>query len=178
MEKAQKVPIAVSGLPVPLERDVFLRSLLRELAGTLQDVVGLEEASGFVSVVGYVAVDDVGNILNDTIVVGQIHGGVAQGLGQVLGEQVIYGDDGQLLTASFMDYVMPRADDMPTMTVLHHAVPCTTNPIGVKGAGESGVAGSLPSGVSAVLDALSTRGITHLDLPMTSERVWKALQGR
>ena len=140
--------------------------------------VEIDPATGSVQVVGYVAVDDVGNILNETIVIGQIHGGVAQGLGQVLGEQVIYGDDGQLVTASFMDYVMPRADDMPNMTVLHHVVPCTNNPIGAKGAGESGVAGSLPSAVSAVLDALSTRGITHLDLPMTSERIWQALQGR
>ncbi len=139
--------------------------------------VEIDPDTGFVKVVGYVAVDDVGNILNETIVVGQIHGGVAQGLGQVLGEQMIYGDDGQLLTATFMDYVMPRSDDMPAMTVLHHGVPCTNNPLGAKGAGESGVAGSLPSGVSAVLDALSVRGITHLDLPMTPERVWQALQG-
>ncbi len=138
--------------------------------------VEVDPETGTTRVVGYVAVDDVGNVLNETIVVGQIHGGVAQGLGQVLGEQVIYGGDGQLVTGSFMDYVMPRADDMPAMTVLHHAVPCTTNPIGVKGAGESGVAGSLPSGVSAVLDALSSRGVTHLDVPMNPERVWRALQ--
>ena len=137
--------------------------------------VEVDPATGVVKVVSYVAIDDVGNILNETIVIGQIHGGVAQGLGQVLGENMIYSEDGQLVTASFMDYVMPRADDMPNMNVLSHVVPCTTNPIGVKGAGESGVAGSLPSGVSAVLDALSTRGITHLDLPFTPERVWKAL---
>jgi carbon-monoxide dehydrogenase large subunit len=138
--------------------------------------VEIDPDTGVTKVVGYVAVDDVGNVLNETIVIGQIHGGVAQGLGQVLGEQVIYGADGQLLTGSFMDYVMPRADDMPSMQVLHHSVPCTTNPIGVKGAGESGVAGSLPSAVSAILDALSTRGVTHLDVPMTPERVWAALQ--
>jgi len=89
---------------------------------------------------------------------------------------VIYSADGQLLTASFMDYAMPRADDLPSLSVHHHVVPCATNPLGVKGAGESGVAGSLPSGVSAVLDALSTRGINHLDLPMTPQRVWSALQ--
>ncbi len=140
--------------------------------------VEVDPETGTVEVVDYVAVDDVGNVLNETIVVGQIHGGVAQGLGQVLGENMIYGADGQPVTASFMDYVMPRADDMPSMNVMHHVVPCTNNPIGVKGAGESGVAGSLPSGVSAVLDALSTRGITHLDLPMSPERVWQALQGQ
>ena len=104
-------------------------------------------------------------MLHETIVEGQIHGGVAQGLGQVLGEQVVYSEDGQLLTASFMDYMMPRAGDLPSLAVHHHVVPCATNPLGVKGAGESGVAGSLPSGISAVLDALSTRGVTHLDLP-------------
>ena len=138
--------------------------------------VEIDPDTGIVAVVGYTAVDDVGNILHETIVDGQIHGGVAQGLGQVLGEHVVYGDDGQLLTASFMDYVMPRADDLPSLRVGHHVVPCTTNPLGVKGAGESGVAGSLPFGVNAVLDALAERGVTHLDLPMTPQRVWSALQ--
>ena len=118
--------------------------------------VEIDPDTGVVSVVGYTAVDDVGNMLHETIVEGQIHGGVAQGLGQVLGEHVVYGDDGQLLTASFMDYFMPRAADVPALSVHHHVVPCTTNPLGVKGAGESGVAGSLPSGVSAVLDALAS----------------------
>jgi carbon-monoxide dehydrogenase large subunit len=140
--------------------------------------VEIDPDTGVVAVVAYTAVDDVGNMLNETIVEGQIHGGVAQGLGQVLGEQVIYSADGQLLTGSFMDYMMPRADDLPSLSVHHHVVPCATNPLGVKGAGESGVAGSLPSGVSAVLDALSTRGINHLDLPMTPQRVWSALQQR
>jgi aerobic carbon-monoxide dehydrogenase large subunit len=133
--------------------------------------VEIEPQVGQVHVVRYTAVDDVGNIMHETIVEGQIHGGIAQGLGQVLGEQVVYGADGQLLTASFMDYVMPRATDMPTLRVDHHNVPCTTNPLGVKGAGESGVAGSLPSGVNAVLNALAHRGVVHLDLPMTAERV-------
>jgi carbon-monoxide dehydrogenase large subunit len=138
--------------------------------------VEIDPDTGVVSVVGYTAVDDVGTMLNETIVRGQIHGGVAQGLGQVLGEQVVYGEDGQLLTGSFMDYAMPRADNFPPMSVHHHAVPCTTNPLGVKGAGESGVAGALPSGVSAVLDALASRGVTSLDLPMTAPRIWSALQ--
>jgi aerobic carbon-monoxide dehydrogenase large subunit len=140
--------------------------------------VEIDPETGVVAVVAYTAVDDVGNVLHETIVEGQIHGGVAQGIGQVLGEQVIYGDDGQLLTASFMDYLMPRAGDMPQMSVHHHVVPCTTNPLGAKGAGESGVAGSLPSAVNAVLDALACRGVSHLDLPMTPQRVWLALQQR
>jgi carbon-monoxide dehydrogenase large subunit len=138
--------------------------------------VEIDPDTGTVSVVGYTAVDDVGNMLQETIVEGQIHGGVAQGLGQVLGEHVVYSEDGQLVTGSFMDYYIPRATDLPSLSVHHHVVPCTTNPLGVKGAGESGVAGSLPSGVSAVLDALASRGITHLDLPMTSARIWAALQ--
>lgn len=138
--------------------------------------VEIDPETGVVVVVAYTAVDDVGNVLHETIVEGQIHGGVAQGIGQVRGEQVIYGDDGQLLTASFMDYAMPRAGDMPQVSVHHHVVPCTTNPLGAKGAGESGVAGSLPSAVNAVLDALACRGVSHLDLPMTPQRVWEALQ--
>jgi carbon-monoxide dehydrogenase large subunit len=138
--------------------------------------VEIDPQTGVVAVVAYTAVDDVGNVLHEKIVEGQIHGGVAQGIGQALGEQVIYGDDGQLLTASFMDYFVPRASDVPLMSVHHHAVPCTTNPLGSKGAGESGVAGSLPSAVNAVLDALASRGISRLDLPMTSQRVWSALR--
>jgi carbon-monoxide dehydrogenase large subunit len=140
--------------------------------------VEIEPETGAVRVVGYAAVDDVGRLAHPVIVEGQIHGGVAQGLGQVLGEQVVYGETGQLLTASFMDYLMPRADDVPGLRVGHHVVPCTTNPLGVKGAGESGVAGSLPSAVNAVLDALAARGVAHLDLPMTPARVWAALRGR
>lgn len=140
--------------------------------------VEIDPDTGVVSVVGYTAVDDVGNIAHPAIVEGQTHGGVAQGLGQVLGEAVVYDERGQLLTASFMDYVIPRADELPALRVGHHVAPCTTNPLGVKGAGESGVAGSLPSAVNAVLDALASRGVQHLDLPMTPDRVWKALQGR
>lgn len=139
--------------------------------------VEIDPETGQVSVVGYAAVDDVGRIVHETIVEGQIHGGIAQGLGQVLGEHVVYDEHGQLLTASFMDYMLPRADDLPPLRVGHHAVPCTTNPLGVKGAGESGVAGALPSGVNAVLDALGTRGVRELDLPMSPARVWAALRG-
>jgi aerobic carbon-monoxide dehydrogenase large subunit len=137
--------------------------------------VEVDPETGVVSVVGYAAVDDVGHVVHETIVEGQIHGGVAQGLGQVLGEHVVYGEDGQLVTASFMDYAVPRADDLPAMRLGHHVAPCTTNPLGAKGAGESGVAGSLPAGVNAVLDALASRGVAHLDMPMTPQRVWEAL---
>ncbi len=137
--------------------------------------VEIDPETGVVSVVGYVAVDDVGSIVHQAIVDGQTHGGIAQGLGQVLGEHVRYGQDGQLLNASFMDYAMPRAEGMPVMCTAHHSVPCKTNPLGVKGAGESGVAGSLPSAMNAVLDALASRGIEHFDLPASPQRVWQAL---
>jgi carbon-monoxide dehydrogenase large subunit len=137
--------------------------------------VEVDPETGVVRVARYAAVDDVGHVVHQTIVEGQIHGGVAQGLGQVLGEHVVYGEDGQLLTASFMDYTVPRADDLPMLALGHHVAPCTTNPLGAKGAGESGVAGSLPAGVNAVLDALAQRGVKHLDMPMTPQRVWQAL---
>ena len=130
------------------------------------------------AVVGYAAVDDVGRIVHETIVEGQIHGGIAQGLGQVLGEHVVYDEHGQLLTASFMDYMLPRADDLPALRVGHHGVPCTTNPLGVKGAGESGVAGALPSAVNAVLDALGTpRGARARPADVTGARLGRAPPG-
>jgi carbon-monoxide dehydrogenase large subunit len=138
--------------------------------------VEIDPETGRVSVVGYAAVDDVGRVVHETIVEGQIHGGIAQGLGQVLGEHVVYDESGQLLTGSLMDYMLPRALDLPALRVDHHEVPCTTNPLGVKGAGESGVAGALPSAVNAVLDALGARGVRALDLPMSPSRVWAALR--
>ena len=138
--------------------------------------VEIDPETGVVEVASYVAVDDVGTVVHETIVDGQTHGGVAQGLGQVLGEHLEYGNDGQLINASFMDYFMPRANDMPLIRSAHHSVPCTNNPLGVKGAGESGVAGALPSAMNAVKDALSVRGIDHLDLPASPQRVWQALR--
>ena len=140
--------------------------------------VEIDPQTGVVTVVGYVAVDDVGTVIHETIVDGQTHGGIAQGLGQVLGEHIHYGDDGQLLNASFMDYAMPRADGMPNMTTALHVVPCKNNPLGVKGAGESGVAGSLPSAMNAIIDALATVGIEHIDLPASPTRVWEALNAK
>ena len=138
--------------------------------------VEIDPETGTVDVVGYTAVDDVGHVVNETVVEGQIHGGIAQGLGQVLGEWVVYDDDGQLMTGSFMDYMMPRADDFPDFRIGHHGVLATTNPLGVKGAGESGVAGSLPSGMAAILDALDSAGAGPIDLPMTPGRIWAALK--
>ena len=139
--------------------------------------VEIDPDTGVIDVVGYTAVDDCGTVINPMIVHGQVHGGVAQGLGQVLGEHVVYDGDGQLLAGSFMDYMMPRAADLPAMKLGFHSVPCTTNPIGAKGAGEAGTTGALPAGMNAILDALSTRGITEMDMPATSSKVWAALNG-
>ncbi len=137
--------------------------------------VEIDPATGSVTVVRHTAVDDVGVILNPRVVEGQVLGGVAQGLGQVLGERLHYDDHGQLINASFMDYPVPRADMFPDITLGHHEVPCRNNPLGVKGAGESGVAGSLPSAINAILHALSYRGVQAMDMPFTSNRVWNAL---
>ena len=137
--------------------------------------VEIEPETGVIDVLKYIAVDDCGTVINPMIVHGQVHGGVAQGLGQVLGEHAIYDDDGQLLAGSFMDYMMPRADDMPDMKLGFHSVPCTTNPVGAKGAGEAGTTGALAAGMNAIVDALSTRGITEFDMPATPPRIWAAL---
>ena len=138
--------------------------------------VEVDPDTGLTRIVRYTAVDDVGVVLNSTIVEGQVMGGIAQGLGQVFGEQLVRDDSGQVLNASYMDYPMPHAGLFPTPAIGHHVAPCTTNPLGVKGAGESGVSGALPSAVNAILDALSVRGVTEMDLPFTPGRVWAALQ--
>jgi aerobic carbon-monoxide dehydrogenase large subunit len=139
--------------------------------------VEIDRETGKVAVIGYWVVDDVGRMLNPTLVKGQIHGGVAQGLGQALCEAVVYEpDSGQLLSGSFMDYCMPRADDMPEIAAAANEVPTATNPLGVKGAGEAGTVGALPAVMNAVADALAPLGINHLDMPATPERVWRAIQ--
>ena len=136
--------------------------------------VEIDPATGVVSIASYVAVCDCGNLLDETIVAGQIHGGVAQGLGQALTENTIYDGAGQLVSGTFMDYALPRADLMPDMTVEHRAVACRTNPLGVKGTGEAGTTAAPPAVINAILDALPPGA--QLDMPATPERVWKALQ--
>ena len=123
----------------------------------------------------YAAVDDVGKIMNALLCEGQIHGGVAQGVGQALMEYARYDEQGQPITGSFMDYAMPRASDAPGFSIENHSVPCKTNRLGVKGCGEAGCAGALPSVMNAVVDALSEVGITHIDMPVTPEKVWRVL---
>jgi carbon-monoxide dehydrogenase large subunit len=136
--------------------------------------VEIDAATGAATIVNYVAVGDCGNVLDNTIVTGQIHGGVAQGLGQALTENTVYDATGQLVSGSFMDYAMPRAHDVPLMAVEHRAVACKTNPLGVKGTGEAGTTAAPPALINAILDALP-KG-TQLDMPATPERIWRALQ--
>lgn len=136
----------------------------------------IDPETGEVEILRYTVVDDFGVVVNPLVVEGQVHGGIAQGIGQILVENTVYDDDGQLLTGSYMDYAMPRADDMCSFDFATRNVPCVTNPLGVKGCGEAGNGASMPSVMNAILDALSERGITQLDAPATPHRIWQALQ--
>ena len=137
--------------------------------------IELDPETGVIEVVKYSMVNDFGTIVNPLTVEGQSHGGVVQGIGQALMERTYYDRDGQLLSGSYMDYALPRADNAPMFQIENHPVPATTNPLGVKGCGEAGCAGSLPSVMNAVLDALSQFGVKHIDMPSTPERVWRAI---
>jgi aerobic carbon-monoxide dehydrogenase large subunit len=139
--------------------------------------VEIDPETGLVEVVRYSVVDDFGVLVNPMLVEGQVQGGVAQGLGQVVTERTVYSDDGQLLAGSFMDYALPRAVDVPEIRFDSHPVPAKSNPLGVKGCGEAGTSGAMPSIMNAIIDVLKRkRGITEFDMPATSERVWAALQ--
>ena len=146
--------------------------------------VELDPETGRVTIEKFVSADDFGNVVNPMIVEGQVHGGIAQGIGQALMEACVYDDDGQLLSASYMDYTMPRADDLPPMESyrMDHScqTPCTHNPLGVKGCGEAGAIGSPPTVINAILDALHSGGhnIDHIDMPATPARVWAAMNGQ
>jgi len=139
--------------------------------------VEIDEATGVVRIVRHTVVDDVGRIVNPMLVKGQIHGGVVQGLGQGLCEALVYDETGQLLAGSFMDYAMPRADDVPAFEVDSYEVPTRVNPLGAKGVGEAGTVGALPALMNAVNDALAPLGLRHIDMPVTAERVWRAIGG-
>jgi carbon-monoxide dehydrogenase large subunit len=138
--------------------------------------VEIDPDTGVVQIVRYAAVNDFGTVINPMLVAGQLHGGVVQGIGQALMEHVRYDESGQPITGSLMDYALPRAGDVPFMEVGDHPVPATTNPLGSKGCGEAGCAGSLSTVVNAVVDALSDYGIKHIDMPLTPEKVWRAIQ--
>ena len=138
--------------------------------------VEIEPETGVIEIVKYLVVDDFGVVINPLVVEGQVHGGIMQGVGQILVERTIYDDDGQLVTGSYMDYCMPRADDICNIEFSTRNVPCVTNPLGVKGCGEAGNGGSMPAVMNAILHALEEKGITELDAPATPHRVWEALQ--
>jgi carbon-monoxide dehydrogenase large subunit len=144
--------------------------------GTHVAVVEVDEETGQVDLVRYVAVDDVGEKINPLIVDGQLHGGIAQGVGQALWEEAIYGEDGQLLSGSMMDYAVPRASWFPDLELDQTVTPSPVNPIGVKGVGEAGAIASTAAVANAVVDALRPLGIRHLDMPFTPQRVWAAIK--
>ncbi len=138
--------------------------------------VEIDPETGVTKVVNFVAVDDVGRVINPMIVEGQVQGGVAQGIGQALLEGAAYDANGQLLSGSFMDYTMPRADNLPNITVGTEITLCTHNPLGSKGCGEVGAIGSPPAVINAVVDALKEYGVRHLDMPATAEKIWSIIQ--
>jgi aerobic carbon-monoxide dehydrogenase large subunit len=139
--------------------------------------VEIDPNTGETKVTSYIGVDDAGHVINHTLLEGQMHGGLAQGAGQVFGEHIVYDrDSGQMLTASFMDYFMPRADFMPTPRFFDLPTPSPTNVLGVKGGGEAGTTGALPTLMNAVLDALRSAGVEDFDMPATPYRVWDALK--
>ena len=136
----------------------------------------IDPETGRVRVDRWTAVDDVGRVINPLIVEGQVHGGIAQGIGQALWEEAIYGDDGQLLSGSMLDYALPRASWLPTLELDETVTPTEVNPLGAKGVGEAGAIASTAAGANAVNDALSPLGIRHLDMPFTAPKVWRAIQ--
>ncbi len=139
--------------------------------------VEIDPETGIVQILDYTAVDDCGRIINHVLLDGQLHGGIAQGIGQVMGEHAVYDPaSGQLLSGTFMDYEMPRADAMPEIRLHDRSIPSPGNPLGVKGAGEAGTTGAVPAVANAVIDALRPLGIHSLDFPYTPDRIWHAIR--
>jgi carbon-monoxide dehydrogenase large subunit len=146
-------------------------------AGTYLAIVEVDPETGIITPKQFFCMDDCGYVLNPLIAEGQVHGGVAQGIGQALYENAVYDpDSGQLLSGSMMDYAVPKITQLPMYTTDFAGVPSPSNPMGVKGIGEAGSIGSTPAIVNAVIDALAPLGIRHIDLPLTPEKVWKAIQ--
>jgi aerobic carbon-monoxide dehydrogenase large subunit len=139
-------------------------------------VVSVDPDTGKVTVERFIGVDDCGTVINPLMVEGQVHGGLAQGFGQALWEEVIFDDNGQIVTGSLMDYAIPHADQLPSFELDHTETPSPITPHGAKGVGEAGTTGAPPAIVNAVLDALRPLGVTHIDMPLTPEKVWRALK--
>ncbi len=180
MEIARRLasgPSFPAGLPQTLDVDhVFQAAPSAYPNGCHVAEVEIDADTGVAEVVRYTAGGDFGTLVNPLLVEGQVHGGVVQGIGQALLERVHYDESGQLMTGSFMDYAMPRADNAPFFAFHSHAVPATTNPLGAKGCGEAGCAGALPSVMNAVVDALAEYGVAHVDMPATPLKLWQAIQ--
>jgi carbon-monoxide dehydrogenase large subunit len=138
--------------------------------------VELDAETGDVKLEKYVAVDDCGNVLNPLLVDGQVHGGIAQSVGQALLEEAVYDEQGQLITGELMDYAIPRAADLPWLETARTVTPSPVNPLGLKGVGEAGTIGATPALANAVVDALSPFGVRHVDLPVKRERVWQLMR--
>ena len=138
-------------------------------------VVEIDPDTGDVDLIRYVAVDDVGNVINPMIVDGMVHGGVAQAAGQALWENAVYSDDGQLLSGSMLDYAVPNARNLPSFELGRTVTPTAENPLGAKGAGETGTIAATPAIVNACVDALKHIGVSHVDMPVTPEKVWRLL---
>jgi len=144
--------------------------------GTHLCVVEIDPETGVVEITRYLTVDDCGRVINPLLVEGQVHGGIAQGVGQALFEAAVYDEMGNLLSGSLMDYALPKAANFPTYETNRTETPSPLNPLGAKGIGEAATIGSMPTVVNAVVDALSHLGIRHLDMPLTSEKIFRALR--
>ena len=180
IHEVAKAAFQLDKLPAGMEPGLYETATYRARSSNFPNgchvcEVEIDPETGSTQVIGYWVVDDVGTVINPMLVKGQIMGGIAQGLGQVLIEDKSYDETGQVLTGSFMDYAMPRADDFCAVVIEDNPVPTATNPLGVKGAGEAGTVGSLSAGVNAIVDALSVLGIKHIDTPCTPYRVWQAI---
>jgi carbon-monoxide dehydrogenase large subunit len=180
MDLAERLRLAVK-LPDDVPRSLDVSNVFKGVPSAFPNgchiaEIELDPETGAIEIASYTTVNDFGVLVNPMLVEGQAHGGIVQGIGQALMESVAYDQDGQLMTGSYMDYALPRANDMPGLGFISHPVPARTNPLGAKGCGEAGCAGSLPAVMNAVVDALSEFGITHIDMPATPIRVWQAIE--
>jgi carbon-monoxide dehydrogenase large subunit len=182
IHQVAKAAFQLDKLPPGMEPGLYETATYRARSGNFPNgahvcEVEIDPETGVTKIVGYSVVDDVGTVINPMLVKGQIMGGIAQGIGQVLMEDKAYDpQSGQVLSGSFMDYAMPRAEHFCPVTIEDNPVPTPTNPLGVKGAGEAGTVGSLSAGVNAIVDALSVYGIRHIDTPCTPFKVWQAIE--
>ena len=170
------VRLGAAGVYVPDQTGAYPNAASSFPNGCHACELAIDTETGRTEIRRYVAVNDFGTIVNPTLVAGQVHGGTAQGIGQALCEDTIYDGDGQLLTGSFMDYCLPRADDLPSFSLVLNEVPSPAHPLGVKGCGESGTIVGPAAVMNAALDALAAVGVTDIDMPLTPQRVWHAMR--